>query len=133
MDSRAVNVAGDCSFDVRMVQVDDLESQPALCVGVAEKADGSGRALVFQLAHEFDDQDRALGMDTYAISTDTGATIYGGVTHYVLTDRLLSIWFSDNASTKLGIGRECQLALSVDPESLAKLRDGLRRILGNRD
>jgi hypothetical protein len=43
-----------------------------------EDEDGSG-ALLFSQSDTIDAQDSILGMDTYSISTQDGATVYGGV------------------------------------------------------
>lgn len=47
-------------------------------VGLSEDAADGGRAFLFQAAPSFDEQDRILGMDTYAVSNEVGATVYGG-------------------------------------------------------
>ena len=45
----------------------------------AEQPDGTGRAVIFQIDASRDDQDMALGMDTYCVVTEDAATYYGGV------------------------------------------------------
>src|ERR1700724_1785095 len=46
-------------------------------VGFAD--DDGASALLFSRSDTIDEQDALLGIDTYSISTDDGATFYGGV------------------------------------------------------
>ncbi|WP_394840380.1 Imm10 family immunity protein [Pendulispora rubella] len=46
---------------------------------LAECTVGSGARLEIQRALTFDDQDKALDMDTYSLCTEDGKTHYGGV------------------------------------------------------
>jgi hypothetical protein len=41
----------------------------------------AGGALLFSQSDRIDEQDSILGMDAYSISTQDGATVYGGVEH----------------------------------------------------
>ncbi len=117
--------------DVRCVAVEELTDLETFVVGLAERQDGSGRGLIFQSPlsfDEIDEQDRALGMDTYCISTDEGASHYGGLTDCVLQDNALILRFEAEAAEMLGIAKECNLNLLVNQEDILQLREGLQRI-----
>jgi hypothetical protein len=55
-------------FVARVAGVDD---EYCMVAAVAERDDGTGRALMFQAGHEPpDEQDVRLGMDTYCVVTE---------------------------------------------------------------
>ncbi len=118
-----------CSFGVRAVGVEDPSEDGVVIVGLAEYPDGDGQNLIFQLGLEFDEQDVALGMDTYCLSVETGATFYGGVTSCVLDGDLLTIGLDAEAAATLRTGEECRLRLMVPPESIALVAEVLRKVL----
>ena len=104
---------------------------PFLMAGLSEYADGSGRGLTFQCGlSEPDEQDRALGMDSYCVSNELGLTEYGGVREVSLRNRTLRVVLDPNAAAGLGLDDAViEVELEVDDESVSQLRDGLRRIL----
>ncbi len=117
------------AFDVRRIAVEELDDLNALVVGLAENPDGSGMALLISTTlTAFDAQDRALGEDTYSISTEWGATMYGGLTGCVRQDAVLTLTFDADVAKTLGMGRPCRLHLQVDDESIVVLQGGLRRV-----
>ncbi len=119
-----------CSFDVREIGVEDPSEDDVLIVGLAEHRGGAdGRHLIFELALWSDEQDRDLGMDTYCLITETGATHYGGVTSCVLEGNMLNIALDADAATSLGIQAECELRLLVASQDIALLAEGLRKVL----
>jgi hypothetical protein len=54
----------------------DLLDVDVVVLAVSEDPEGSGRFLLFQRAKSFTEQDRALGMDTFAVTDPSGATAY---------------------------------------------------------
>ena len=113
-------------FTVRRIGVKELTDDETFVVGLTEDDEGAGRALVFMVSLAFDEQDRALGMDTYCVSNEVGATVYGGVASCVL-----ELTFEPSAAETLVVHEECRFPLQLDEQSIAHLRRGLRRVLAS--
>ncbi len=117
-------------FEVRRIAIEELRDLDTYVVGIAENEDGSGESLLFQTAiTAAEEQDRALGMDTYCVSTAWGATVYGGVMACALRDDLLTLKFDPPAAETLGISQECRFRLRVDQDRIEQLKQGLRTVL----
>lgn len=97
-------------------------------VVLAEGPDGSGVRLEIQKSLSFDEQDRRYGQDTYCLCTEEGATYYGGVTSWTLTQDSLEVRLDATAAEALGV--EGGFVVDFAPESLPALKEGLERILG---
>ncbi len=119
----------DTSITIRRVEALELLDVETFVVAMGEQPDGSGQGLIFQLGLAPDEQDRALGMDTYCVCNEAGATVYGGVTSCILEGDLLRLSFTPEAAESLAVGEECRLQLQVDRQSIKRLREGLRRVL----
>lgn len=116
-------------FTVRYVDIEELPDVETLAVGLTEAEDGNGPSLLFSIPTlPYDEQDRALGQDTYCVVSETGATVYGGLSACVLRDDVLILGFTAIAATALDLPRMLQLPLHVDAAAIAELRDGLRRV-----
>jgi hypothetical protein len=72
---------------------------------------------------------RRLGMDTYCISTDAGATFYGGVAYWAATRDILIIDFDEQASAVLN-ARRYRVRVEFSEEKARGIVEGLRRVLG---
>jgi hypothetical protein len=133
MGGGAMSGRPECGFDIRDVVVDELPEAKRLVVGLAQEAGGGGQALIFQKALRgdlaSDEQDRSLGMDTYSVSNESGVTVYGGVTGWLLDGDVLVLHFDTVSSKALQLGRECQFKLVVDRLSIARRRDGMNKLL----
>jgi immunity protein 10 of polymorphic toxin system len=69
---------------------------------LAEFPDGSGSRFEIQRSVTVDAQDQALGMDTYCLVMDNGATHYGGVTSWRIDEAdVLHISLDANAASVL--------------------------------
>ena len=126
-----MNKNGPDGFIVRHIAVEESEDLNALVVGLSDMPDGSDNVLMLQKGLEFDEQDRALEMDTYSISTASGATFYGGIASCILQDDLLTLTLTPEAADTLGATQTCEFQLEIDPDSVARLREGLRQILAD--
>jgi hypothetical protein len=81
------------------------------------------------LADSFDEGDRLLGMDTYVLTTGSGATHHGGVVAaHVGTD---TVEFRLTASAATALGIPAGFAVGIDPARAPQLRTGLARVLGD--
>ena len=126
--SQATAAARGSDFEVRRVAVEELTDENAFVVALSENADGTSCALIFQASLELDEQDEALDMDTYCLSNEQGASAYGGIRSLVLADRIPTLNLDDGTADVLSLGEECSFSLLIDDESLAALREGLRRL-----
>lgn len=102
----------------------------AFGVILAEHADGTGMRLEIQRALEFDEQDRATGMDTYCLCTERGATHYGGVVSWRLEHDVLEVLLDEQASAELETNG-FRVGLSLERDTHAVLRAGLVRVFGS--
>ena len=96
---------------------------------LAEGEDGSGARLEISRSLAYDDQDRALGQDTYSLSDESGATHYGGVTAWTLDDSNLHISLNPEASEALDADGGYQLRLILSPAEASTTRRGLDEVL----
>jgi hypothetical protein len=113
-------------MDVRSIATD--HSEGVFSLGLAEDAAGSRRALVFQLADDFDEQDYASGTATYAISTPESAISDGGVQRCLLYHDILTLGLDESTASELGLPMTLRLRLLVSDEDARQLADGLRRL-----
>ncbi len=93
---------------------------------IAERADGSGQRLEFQRSLHPDEQDRALGLDTYCVVRDGGATHYGGISDWRIADGSLVLTLDREAEASLG-ARE--FVIDVPPTEQDAIDAALRRLL----
>ena len=94
-------------------------------LGLADK-DGVG-TLLFSRSDTIDEQDALLGMDTYSVSTDEGATFYGGVESARVIGLGLELRFTSEAADVLGVPRELLLRFE-DGAAVDVACQGLRRV-----
>ena len=109
----------------------ELSELNSFAVILEERADGTGRRIEIQKALSFDDQDRRLNQDTYCVSTETGASFYGGVASWNLEDRVLRIELSEMASKTLGIATQVTITLD-EPHELSSIAQALEAVLAER-
>jgi len=81
---------------------------------LAESEDGAtGRRLEIQRSLRMDEQDRDLGMDTYCLVNEIGATVYGGVVmSWTLARGILLLVLEPEAAAVVGAGSGLELALA---------------------
>jgi hypothetical protein len=69
---------------------------------VAEHEDGSGRRVEAHRALQVTDQDRRTGMATHCVVDDEGATYYGAIHTWSVSDRQVVITLTPDAAAALG-------------------------------
>jgi immunity protein 10 of polymorphic toxin system len=116
-------------FQARAVSATELPDLEVFVVVLAEEPSGGGARLELQRALSFDEQDEELGLNTYCLSTEQGATHYGGVVSWTLTSNSLEVVLNGSAGECLGAGKGFFVELEADPEALAALKQGLERVL----
>jgi hypothetical protein len=117
-------------FTVRRATDDTLNDLNVRIVGLSEDVAGAtGKCLLFQRALESTDQDRALAMDTFAVSNEVGATEYGCVRGYSLGPNSLRLQFTLDGSDALGVPQDTLLALDLSDRAITTIRSGLKAVL----
>jgi hypothetical protein len=115
-------------FAARAVSANVFEDLNTFVVCLAEEPEGSGRRLELQRALSFDEQDRRNGMDTYCVSTEIGASHYGGVRSWRVTQGVLTMELDAGAAKALGASA-FDVELQVSQPEIEKVVKGLRRVL----
>ena len=116
-------------FTARILAVLRDEASQTEVLALGEEPDGGGRSIQIQRSLlEPDEQDVALGQDTYCLVLESGATFYGGVERWALEGRELVLVLSAEAQSALSIRSpiSIQHGPQVDTEALEA---GLRRLL----
>jgi hypothetical protein len=100
-------------------------------VGVRESTALESWSLSFMECYDADDeQEIALGMDTYCLVVDPGqATHYGGVRECELTGTELRLVLTEGAAAALGIPTNTRFVMDLPPHQRELLGRGLRRVL----
>jgi hypothetical protein len=100
-------------------------------VGVRETTDPESWSLMFMECYDAEDeQEIALGMDTYCLVVDPGqATHYGGVKECEFTGTELRLVLAEDAATALGMPSHARFVLDLPPHQRELLGRGLRRVL----
>jgi Immunity protein 10 len=104
-----------------VARLDDLNT---FLVIIADRSDSPRNTIELQCAIEADDQDRALGMNTYGIVLSSGATHYGGITRCSVSQRRLIFAFSEDAEAALGFSG-ADITLELSDAEVEALRQGL--------
>jgi hypothetical protein len=115
-------------FKAKAVAPVELPDLNTFAVVLAEEPDGSGARLEIQKSLSFDEQDRRLGLDTYCLCTEEGATYYGGVTSWTLTQDSLEVRLDAQAAKALGV--QGGFVVNFATENLPILKEGLQKVLG---
>jgi hypothetical protein len=115
-------------FTARAASVDD---EGCLIAGIAERADGTGRSLIFQADGEPPDQQEIdLGWDTYCLVTETHGTAYGCVEELRWEGNTLRLLLRPGALSDLGLDdMSIEVDLAASDDALEAVREALREIL----
>jgi hypothetical protein len=115
------------SVEAVLVSVTPSEEAGVVVLGFVHEDGVSRELLIFQLSGTLDQQDGLLGMDTYSISGEGGATYYGGVLSATFAGTVLQLQLTHEAAQALGCTDELALQLQ-DEAAVQMVRDGLRRL-----
>ena len=116
---------------VRAISVQELEDLNAFVIALYDQKEMSMSWIEIQQPLTLNTQDQQLGLDTYCVTTNTGASHYGGITSCILRGRVLRIEFSQPAGSVLGLGEALECYLLVPMTVITSLRFGLERMLQN--
>lgn len=97
---------------------------------MAEHLDGSGRRIELQRTCSPDEQDRALGQDTYCLVTESGATHYGGIDHWAVEEGRPRLSLSTDAATALRLDTALSIRLPPDDDH-STVVEGLAAVVGD--
>jgi hypothetical protein len=110
------------AFAVYSGRLDD-----ALLVVLGAEKDGGGERVEISRSVSFDEQDRALKLDTYCIATHDGATHYGGIAAWSVESGFVTLQLTPEACRVLGV--DGGFEIGVPRESTDSLREWLARII----
>lgn len=130
MDRRRDREALMRRFKARAVSAGEDASLNTFLIVLAEHVDGDGARLEIHQALSFDEQDKALGQDTYCLMDESGATHYGGVSCWSLREGVLEMELTELAAKTLEADPKIVIDLVADEPSIERLDHGLRRLLG---
>lgn len=114
------------TFIAHVLSAEELTDLNTFAVVLAEAPDGTGHRLELQRSLSFDEQDRRSGQNTYCVSTEEGATHYGGVTSWALDADRLELTLDAEAEAALGVNRG--FLVELPRGSTAALEAGLARV-----
>jgi hypothetical protein len=98
-------------------------------VGLAERDDGTGFVLLLQRTdYEPDEQDIALGMDTYCLVSG-GRTYYGGVLRAARDGNTLRLWITADAASLLELPEQLTIMLDGAADDVTAVFAGLPGVL----
>ncbi len=87
--------------------------------------------LEFQRALEPDEQDEALGMDSYCVTPPSGACAYACLASVLVENGNLHLVFHEDPAQELGLdSAELNFPLGLDADQLDELISGLQSVLG---
>lgn len=99
-------------------------------VWFAENLDGSGRSISFQRTiHSVDQDEVEMGLDSYCVSTQEGATIYGPVRAVHFDHGVLIFSFDTEDASILGLDETVEIELAVAEAEIDGIRAELRDVL----
>ena len=98
-------------------------------VALAEREDSSGWNLVFERSFAFTDADRKAGQDTYCITNEAGAAVYGGAGKWSIEGTDLTLAFDSKTAADLGLAEQLTIELAVAAASISDLDKALAEIL----
>ncbi|WP_198170556.1 Imm10 family immunity protein [Deinococcus arboris] len=119
------------TFDVNAVFVGELEDLETFAVVLSDHPDDPQEWLELQRALFEDEQEMALGMETYCLVRANGAVVYGGVTACILSAAVLELHLDQEAAGVLGTS-VFQLKLHLTEAASAELKRGLQRVMADR-
>ena len=101
-------------FTVSKVAIDDLTDLNAVVAGLAENTDElEGRYLIIGRSNSVDEQDSALGLDTYHIENERGSSCSGGIVSHAFEPGLLRLHLTSEAADVLELPVEAEFPLKL--------------------
>ena len=101
--------------------------EDVLLVVLAAEKEGGGANVTIQRGVSFDEQDRALKLDTYCITTHDGATHYGGIVAWSVESGFVTLQLSPQARRTLAV--DGGFEISIPRESTDSVREWLAKII----
>ncbi len=120
-------------FTASKVDVEQMDDLNAFVIAFAEREDGTGRRLELQRSLQHDDQDAALGMDTYCLCNSDGASCYGGIAEWSIDSGGLDLTLHQNAASTLGVPVKFRVGFLLPEGGLLRLGASLRRVIDDVD
>lgn len=117
-------------WTVQLIAEDEDAELGVYVIGLAEREDGQGRHLLFQLPLELDAADDP-DDSTYCLTDEGGRAAYGGVLKWDVNDECLALTLDPEVAKDLEVAIEVKFALQVPREQVELLSRGLQRVLAS--
>jgi len=115
------------AFHANCIAVEDMDE--LWLVGFADDEVNTRDYLTLQRAFEDDEQDVALGMNTYHVErNDQKWSGYGGIAAFELKRDRVKITFTKEGAAKMGNVTELEITFRVEGDKYLKLKDCLGKI-----
>lgn len=116
------------AFEAKCVVTEPADGEFHL-VGFADQEFDTRFYLMLQRALEHDEQDRALGMDTYHVEwCDQGMSGYGGISRLLLCPNGVEVSFEPQAGAKLNSMEHLSISFQLSRGEFLRLREALGNI-----
>jgi hypothetical protein len=116
-------------FTVQRAAAQDYDATDTYILALGQGRGGEGGSLVFSVNRSHDEQDRALGLDTYDITVGDGSRIYGGLESLVRDGDVIKVRITAEAASTLGLPEEFRIALQeLSEDEKAQVSPGFERL-----
>ena len=106
-----------------------IEDESGWVVGLADDEFDTNHYIQFQRAHVFDEQDKALGLDTYYVEKDDQSnSCYGGIESIDLRADSIQMNLDEAGAQSLGLDKAVLITFDTDEQTLDRFRKGLTAV-----
>lgn len=85
--------------------------------------------VILQKAHEYDDQDKKMGMDKIHIQVeDESRSKYGGIEAVDISEGMIRVLLSDDTKSALSIDGDIEASVSADHPAFDEVKSQLKKI-----
>jgi hypothetical protein len=89
-------------FRAKACAIEEDEDLNSFMIVLADDPENPEEWIELQQALEYDEQDQELGMDSYCIVDESGASYYGGISECKLDQKVLGFALNEEAGATLG-------------------------------
>ena len=100
-----------------------------LMIGLADNELEPSKFVILQKTHEYDDQDKQMGMDKIHIQVeDESRSQYGGINAIQVTDEVIRIALSDEARSALSVDGDIEVAVLKGHPDFEEVKSQLKKM-----
>lgn len=98
-------------------------------IGFADDEFEPTKFVILQKAHEYNDQDKQMGMDKINIQVeDESRSKYGGINAVNFSEGMIKVSLSDDTKSALSVDGDIEAAISVDHPAFEEVKYHLKKI-----